>query len=125
MPAAVKAFPFGVWGSKRVSKLADRSPGDLTDEQRLDWLQLIGGVSYDRLHYPRNVDTSPITGAEATSEQFSPKAGILWSPLDDTHVRAAYTRSLGGVFFDQSVRLEPASGDQCVPSLETAPLMTP
>jgi len=72
-----------------------------------DQVQLTGGVSYDRLHYPRNIDTSPITHEETDIDQVSPKAGIIWSPLPDTHFRAAYTRSLGGVFYDTSVRLEP------------------
>jgi len=75
--------------------------------QVLDSLQLIGGISYDRLHFPENIDTSPITSAEDTKDQISPKAGILWTPWKDTHLRAAYSQSLGGVFFDQSVRLEP------------------
>jgi len=75
--------------------------------QVLDSLQLIGGVTYDHLHFPRNIDTAPISDAEESKDQVSPKAGILWSPWKDTHLRAAYTRSLGGVFFDQSVRLEP------------------
>ncbi len=72
-----------------------------------DPLLLTAGVSYDRLHFPRNIDTAPITGAEATKDGVSPKAGFLWSPLTDTHVRGIYSRSLGGVFFDTSVRLEP------------------
>lgn len=72
-----------------------------------DTLSLIGGVSYDRLHYPRNIDISPLTSDEATKDQISPKGGILWTPWKDANVRAAYSRSLGGVFFDQSVRLEP------------------
>jgi outer membrane receptor protein involved in Fe transport len=75
--------------------------------QALDSLRLIGGVSYDHLHFPRNIDTSPITSEKDGDDRVSPKAGFLWSPLDDTHFRGAYTRSLGGVFFDQSVRLEP------------------
>src|SRR5206468_2522624 len=36
-----------------------------------------------------------------------PKFGILITPWKNTHLRAAYTRSLGGVFFDTSLRLEP------------------
>ena len=75
--------------------------------QPFDQLQLTAGITYDRLRYPRDIDTSPITGSEAETEQFSPKAGFIWSPLKDTHFRGAYTRSLGGVFFDTSVRLEP------------------
>ena len=75
--------------------------------QILDSLRLTAGVSYDRLDYPENIDISPIVDEETTKEQFSPKAGIVWQPLKDTYVRGAYTRSLGGVFFDTSVRLEP------------------
>jgi cytochrome c-type biogenesis protein CcmH/NrfG len=72
-----------------------------------DSLLLVGGVSYDQLRYPDDIDTSPITSDEADISRVSPKAGIIWSPLPDTHLRGAYTRSLGGVFYDQSVRLEP------------------
>jgi tetratricopeptide (TPR) repeat protein len=75
--------------------------------QLMDNLRLDAGVSYDRLHYPRNIDTSPISSSEATREEISPKAGIMWSPWKETNLRFAYSRSLGGVFFDQSVRLEP------------------
>jgi tetratricopeptide (TPR) repeat protein len=75
--------------------------------QPVDWLRLTAGVSYDRLEYPRNIDTSPIVDEQKTADQVSPKAGLLWTPAKDTHVRGAYTRSLGGVFFDTSVRLEP------------------
>jgi tetratricopeptide (TPR) repeat protein len=75
--------------------------------QIIEPLQVIGGVSYDRLHFPVNIDTSPITSDEDTKDAVSPKAGLLWSPFDNTHVRGVFTRSLGGVFFDQSVRLEP------------------
>jgi len=72
-----------------------------------DQLQLTAGVSYDRLHYPRDIDTSPISNEETHKDQVSPKLGMIWSPLPDTHLRAAYTRSLGGLFSDASVRLEP------------------
>jgi tetratricopeptide (TPR) repeat protein len=75
--------------------------------QIFDSLRLTGGVSYDRLHFPRNIDTAPVSTQESTTDQWSPKFGILWTPLKNTHLRAAYTRSLGGAFFDTSVRLEP------------------
>jgi len=75
--------------------------------QVFDSLRLIGGVSYDRLHYPDNIETSPIISSESTDDQISPKAGFIWQPEETTFVRGAYTRSLGGVFFDTSVRLEP------------------
>ena len=70
-------------------------------------LQLTAGISYDHLHYPRDIDTSPITKQEADIDQISPKAGMIWRLLPDTYLRFAYTRSLGGVFYDTSVRLEP------------------
>lgn len=73
----------------------------------LDNLQLTAGLSYDHLTYPRNVDTSPIQDGETSDDQVSPKAGLIWSPRKDTHLRAYYAQSLGGVFFDSSVRLEP------------------
>jgi tetratricopeptide (TPR) repeat protein len=65
------------------------------------------GLSYDRLEYPENIDTAPISAGETSRDQVSPKAGLIWTVTRDTHVRAAFTRSLGGVFFDTSVRLEP------------------
>ena len=73
----------------------------------LDNLRFTAGVSYDRLSYPNNIDVPPIEATENSKDQVSPKVGIVWDPLPDTRLRAAWTRSLGGVFFDQSVRLEP------------------
>jgi Tfp pilus assembly protein PilF len=75
--------------------------------QMLPTLRLTLGVSYDRLYYPVNIDTVPITNEQETRDQASPKVGLLFSPGRDTHFRALYTRSLGGVFFDASYRLEP------------------
>ena len=54
-----------------------------------------------------NIDISPLTPDEATADHVSPKGGLLWTPWKDGNFRAAYSQSLGGVFFDQSVRLEP------------------
>ncbi|MGA3163394.1 MAG: TonB-dependent receptor [Verrucomicrobiota bacterium] len=71
-------------------------------------LQLNAGVSYDYLHFPQNYRFAPISAGEQSEDQVSPKAGFTWTPLRDTTVRFAYTRSLGGVSFDQSVRLEPS-----------------
>lgn len=76
--------------------------------QLLDPLHVTAGVSYDRVRFPENTDLSPLTGAERVKEQVSPKAGIICTPLPDTVVRGAYTRSIGGLFYDTSVRLEPA-----------------
>lgn len=70
-------------------------------------LWLLAGVAYDELQYPDNIDLAPISDRESTKRRFSPKAGILWAPTAATIVRGAYTRSMGGLFYDASVRLEP------------------
>jgi len=75
--------------------------------QALDSLQLIGGISYDYINYPVNTDYSPISSGQTDKDQWSPKLGAVWTPTQRTAVRAAYTRSLGGLFYDNSVRLEP------------------
>ncbi len=75
--------------------------------QLLEMLQLTAGASYDFLEYPLNNDIPPVTAGEASKNQFSPKAGFRLTPREDTTIRGVYTRSLGGVFYDTSVRLEP------------------
>jgi tetratricopeptide (TPR) repeat protein/outer membrane receptor protein involved in Fe transport len=71
-------------------------------------LQLIGGVTYDHITYPENFRSAPISGNETTADQVSPKAGLIWTPLDNTTIRFAYTRSLAGASLDQSYQLEPS-----------------
>jgi Tfp pilus assembly protein PilF len=73
----------------------------------VDPLLLIAGVTYDRLDYPQNIDLPPVTGAQQSKDRVSPKAGFVWALTESTSARGAYTRSLGGLFFDTSVRLEP------------------
>jgi outer membrane receptor protein involved in Fe transport len=69
---------------------------------------LIGGVTYDHITYPQDFQSAPILGGETTANQVSPKAGLIWTPLDKTTVRFAYTRSLGGASLDQDYQLEPS-----------------
>ena len=71
-------------------------------------LQLIGGVAYDRITYPQDFQSAPISQNETTANRVSPKAGLIWTPLDKTTVRFAYTRSLGGASLDQSYQIEPS-----------------
>jgi Flp pilus assembly protein TadD len=71
-------------------------------------LQLIGGATYDRIIFPENFETVPLSQNEATAEQLSPKAGVIWTPLENTTARFAYTRSLSGATLDQSYQLEPS-----------------
>jgi hypothetical protein len=60
------------------------------------------------LRFPRDFRSPPVSSGQDSESQVSPKAGFTWTPTRDTTVRFAYTRSLGGVSFDQSVRLEPS-----------------
>ena len=70
-------------------------------------LRLTAGLSYDHLEYPVNSEIPPLTHGEQRNSQWSPKAGIEWNPWKQTTLRGAFTRSLGGIFYDTSVRLEP------------------
>ncbi len=71
-------------------------------------LTVTTGVSYDRLDYPLNFLTSPISSGQLDDEQVSPKVGINWDINNQISIRGSYNQSIGGVSFDQSVRLEPS-----------------
>jgi len=75
--------------------------------QVLDPLRLIAGVSYDHMNYPKNVDLPPFAAGETSSELVAPKAGFLYEPWKRGLFRGSFTKSLGGLYFDNSVRLEP------------------
>jgi cytochrome c-type biogenesis protein CcmH/NrfG len=70
-------------------------------------LLLTAGLSYDHLYYPQNDELAPLSTAETSKNQWSPKLGFRFTPLEHTTIRGVWTRSLGGVFYDASVRLEP------------------
>ncbi len=73
----------------------------------IDALSLIGGVTYDHLEFPEDTDFAPVSFRETSREKISPKLGMLFTPWQRGLFRASYTRSLGGLFFDNSIRLEP------------------
>jgi outer membrane receptor protein involved in Fe transport len=73
----------------------------------LEPVLLTAGVSYDRLTYPLNHRLAPISSSVETTDSWSPKAGLIWSVASNTSLRGSFTRSLGGVSYDQSFRLEP------------------
>ena len=77
--------------------------------QVLDPLQLSAGISYDKLTFPVNFRSPPISSSQDSEQRISPKAGFTWTPTRDTTLRFAYTQSLGGVSFDQkrTARAEP------------------
>ena len=70
-------------------------------------LSLTGGLAYDRLSYPADYRDPPILDSENSRSRVSPKAGFIWNPVGSLILRGAYTQSLGGVSFDESVQLEP------------------
>jgi outer membrane receptor protein involved in Fe transport len=70
-------------------------------------LEIIAGATVDRINFPRNSVFPPISSDEDSKTRLSPKAGFVWTPNDRSRVRGAYSRSLGGLFYDSSVRLEP------------------
>jgi len=71
-------------------------------------LQLIGGITYDRITFPENFRIAPLSGSDTTEDQISPKAGLIWTPLKKTTVRFAFTHSLSGASLDQSFQIEPS-----------------
>jgi tetratricopeptide (TPR) repeat protein len=71
-------------------------------------LTLAGGVTYDWLRFPRNFSYGPVSDDETSREQISPKAGFIFSPFTNTTIRGSWFRGLGGVSFEQSLRLEPS-----------------
>jgi hypothetical protein len=70
-------------------------------------LTLIGGVSWDHIERPENFRNPPVSEKQEEKERWSGKAGFTFAPADWLIVRGAYTEGLGGVTFDESVRLEP------------------
>ncbi|MFM2295116.1 MAG: hypothetical protein RLZZ350_1529, partial [Verrucomicrobiota bacterium] len=96
-----------VWAQNSDTKFARFTGYAYYEWQPLDALQFTAGGAYDWLEFPVNIDVPPLTGAKDSRTKFSPKLGFIWTPLADTHLRGAWTRSLGGVSFDNSVRLEP------------------
>lgn len=100
----------------RLPGVSDHMTGDLEriafygyDTLRiLDHLLVTVGLSYDRVSFPENFRKPPVSSGQRTTDQLSPKAGIIWTPFRGTTLRAAYSRSLGGASFDQSFQLEPS-----------------
>ena len=72
-----------------------------------DTLRLTGGATYDYIHSPVSIAV-PIAPTTEERQRVSPKAGIDWTPSDNTRLRAAYTASMGGLFNDSSTLIEPS-----------------
>jgi Tfp pilus assembly protein PilF len=70
-------------------------------------LVISAGIAYEHMDYPYNFRLPPLSTQEPTRERVLPKAGLIWTPTENTTLRASYSQSLGGVSLDQSFRLEP------------------
>ncbi|MSU35449.1 MAG: hypothetical protein EXS36_10110 [Pedosphaera sp.] len=99
----------GILSDKYISEPMRRVNGYLYYHwQIVRPLKLITGLSYDHLTTPRNSELLLLTEGTTTQELLAPKAGFLLAPWRGAQGRGAYARSLGGLFFDNSVRLEPS-----------------
>ncbi len=70
-------------------------------------LTLIGGVSWDRIEHPDNFRNPPVNDRQREKDRLSGKLGFTYVPSRRFTVRGVYTEGMGGVTFDESVRLEP------------------
>ena len=70
--------------------------------------QFMAGLSYDDLTFPRNVDLPPVNRGKDHRSLLGPKVGLTLQPWRGGWLRGGWTRSLGGLYFDNSVRLEPS-----------------
>lgn len=70
-------------------------------------LTLIGGVAWDRIEHPENFRYPPLGDGQRDDDGFSGKFGFNYVPCRWVTFRGAYAEGLGGVTFDESVRLEP------------------
>lgn len=70
-------------------------------------LTLIGGFAWDRIEHPDNFRNPPVNNLNKEDDHLSGKLGFTYSPSRRFTMRGVYTEGLGGVTFDESVRLEP------------------
>lgn len=70
-------------------------------------LRLTTGVTYDHASYPDGFRSAPVSESALSRNILSPKAGLTWDVRTNLTARALYAQALGGVSFDESVRLEP------------------
>lgn len=75
--------------------------------QAKSWLTLIGGMSWDHIEHPENFRNPPTSTGTRDDERISAKAGFILNPSRWFQVRGAFTQGMGGVTYDESVRLEP------------------
>jgi len=72
-----------------------------------DHFRLTAGLSYDYLRYPANFRFPPVSGGQRQRDAISPKFALQWDFPPGLTVRGIYAQSIGGLSYDESVRLEP------------------
>lgn len=76
--------------------------------QVLPSLTLVGGLAWDWIDHPENFRNPPLSEKQRTDEAFSGKLGFTWAPSKWFTLRGAAAEGLGGLSYDESVRLEPS-----------------
>lgn len=73
----------------------------------IDGLMLIGGLAYDELDFPANYRRPPLSTDQTEYTKLSPKAALLWDVTPAVRARFVFAQAVGGLSYDESVRLEP------------------
>lgn len=71
-------------------------------------LTLIGGVTWDAIDHPDNFRNPPLNDTQREDQRLSGKFGFSYEPTPLFTLRGAAAEGLGGLSFDESVRLEPS-----------------
>lgn len=71
-------------------------------------LMIVGGLSWDLIEHPENFRNPPLSDDQREDEALSGKLGFTWAPSEWFTLRGAAAEGLGGLTYDESVRLEPA-----------------
>lgn len=70
-------------------------------------LRLTAGLVYDHIDSPANLQLPPLSDDRESDDAFLPKAALQWDPHRNLTVRGVYAETVGGLTFDDSIRLEP------------------
>ena len=70
-------------------------------------LTIVGGVSWDWLRRPDNFRNPPLSPGSTEESRVSGQAAFTYSPGSWLTLRGMFSEGLGGLSFDESVRLEP------------------
>ncbi|MDQ8204288.1 FecR domain-containing protein [Pelagicoccus sp. SDUM812003] len=70
--------------------------------------QFVGGVGFSWIEFPSAIQSPPVSSGSRSEDAVYPKIGFMWTLSEASVFRGAYSRSLGGLFQESSVRLEPA-----------------